>query len=364
MDISIIFPLLLLIICIGTLYMQRPNSNFISTKKTISVVLNYKKPTPFWANVLKGISTGIDTMFPLKDGSYNVSIRHPSPDTPDADVPETMQNLIIQELLKEPRPTAIICSVPDKKMLSALDIASERDIPVYIVNSGVELIDNTNYEAYIASDESVSAKLVATEIAEKKLDNILVLRGTQVNVNHDTRMETLKKSIKSALQKNDVMPMIREKSIDTNNNDITVQELVRTEVNTNMNVKCVVSIDGSLTENIALAIRERLETNDKLNKIHMISYEFPLDTSTLVSLDESGFSQGYIPITMIYLKQKQSNGIIPKQKLVVGTTINSVSEPTPEIPETSESPEIDPMVPATNQSQTNTQDNTENQNSS
>lgn len=302
-----------------------PNSNFSSTKKTISVILHYKKSNPMWADVLKGINDAINEQFSENKGSYNVSIRHPSVDVDEQDVPDTMQNLVIQELLKEPRPIAIICSIPEKKMINSLNIANERNIPIYVINSGLnELSTLDNYELYIAQDENMSSVILSKAIADKNLDNVLILRSKQINSTLEERFSKLKKNLTNALVKKDIMPIIKDAKIDNSFEDNKVQEEINTVINSNMNVKCVISIDGSITYNIYETIKDRLNVdNNSFDKINMFSYEYPGDVNINV-LNESSYSQGYLPITFIKLKEENKNFIAPKQKIILSSNINFI----------------------------------------
>lgn len=320
---SFIFPLMILILCVSMLYLQMPNSNYTSTKKTISVILHYKKSNPLWADVLKGINDAINEQFSSNKGSYTVSIRHPGIDVNDQDVPDTMQNLVIQELLKEPRPIAIICSIPEKKMINSLNIANERGIPIYVINSGLNELDTLdNYELYIAQNENISSEILSNVIAEKNLDNVLILRSKQINSTLEERFSKLKKNLTNALVKKDIMPIIKDAKIDNSVEDNEIQEEINTIVNTNMNVKCVISIDGSITYNIYETIKNRINVeNNSFDKIDMFSYEYPGEENIGV-LNESSYSQGYLPITFIKLKEENKNFIAPKQKIILSSNVN------------------------------------------
>lgn len=322
---NIIFPILLLLICIGMLIIQKPNSNFNSTKKTISVILHYNSVNSYWSNVLRGIKDAQNDIMKHKFGSYNISIRHPDKDTNMEDIPDTMQNLLIQEVLKEPRPVAIICSVIDKKMIRALDIAIERNIPIYIINSGKDLLTDSElpFNSYIASSEENSAKKIATNITENELDNIVIMRSKQINSNMINRYDVLKTQIVSSLVQNDIMPIIKESVIDTSDEN-KIEDLIRYEINSNSNVKCIVSIDGSITKHITNAIMDRITLKKTdLEYIHLLSYEYPQYNNLFTSIDDSSYTQGYLPITLIHLHTNVNDNLVKKQYFELDTKIVS-----------------------------------------
>lgn len=327
-----ILPFLLLLACLFLLFMQsKGNGTFTSysTKKTISVVLPYRRVNQYWGSVLSGINDVISKSSTLRNAT--VSIRKPDVDTPDVEIPEQVQNLIIQEVLKEPAPIAIVCSVPDKRVIESINIANDRNIPVYVIGSGVELLnENTPYEIYVGPNEKNSAQKIAESIRDLQIDNILILRSNRVNISIDNRFKLLKEQITTEAMKNDTAPIIRDERIDTSMSNATIQEEIKTIVNSNMNVKCIISLDGDITENAILSVEERLLLpSTDLNHMKMYSYEYPVEEQKFCSvLRDSEYLQGSIISSLIDVRNSflQGQKIISKQNIFVDSILHTPSE--------------------------------------
>lgn len=354
-----ILPFLLLLACLFLLFMQsKSNGTFSSdsSNKTISVVLPYRRVNQYWGSVLSGINDVISKSSTLRNAA--LSIRKPDDDTPDVEIPEQVQNLIIQEVLKEPAPIAIICSVPDKRVIESINIANDRNIPVYVIGSGVELLnENTPYEIYVGPNEKNSAQKIAVSVRDLQFDNILILRGNHVNISIDNRFKHLKDQITQEAMKNDAAPIIRDERIDTSMSNATIQEEIKTIVNSNMNVKCIISLDGDITENAILALDERLllPSND-LNFMKMYSYEYPplVDEPLFCSvLRDSEYLQGNIIASLIDVRNSSGSKPGQSQKIISRQTIfvDSVLTHPPSVTAAASSP---PLPKAELNEQTNT----------
>lgn len=334
-------PFLFLVGCLFMLYLQSKQGSSPKTKKTISVVLPYRKINQYWGSILSGIN---DVVSKSSLRGAAVSIRKPDDDTPDAEVPERIQNLMIQEVLKEPAPVAIICSVPDKRVIESINIANDRNIPVYVIGTGVELLtETTPYEVYVGPDERKSAFKIAEKIRDLQIDNILILRSNRVNISIDNRFKYLKELITTEAMKNDTAPIIRDSRIDTTMSNATIQEEIKTVVNSNMNVKCIVCLDGDITENAILSVEERLLLpSDDINFMRMFSYEYPVDSIYSVNVRDSEYLQGRLVASLIDVQNISERGrqkVISRQKIFVDSELTPRQQATePSSPQTPRSP--------------------------
>ena len=299
---------LLLLGCIMVSCSNNEKSINKSEKKiTIKMVTHGQATDPFWSVVSNGAKDA------AKD--LGISFHYQSPQSFDM---VTMSQMIDAVVATEP--DGLILSVPDIPALrKSIISASKKNIPIIIINSGSEIMEEVDILTYVGQSEYEAGMKAGEEMLKTGVNNVLCINHEIGNISLDQREQGFRK----ILIKNNVD--VKTVPIDASDPSET-REVVRAFLSSNKGVDGIMAL-GPLG---AIPIVSLLKDIDPQKKISMATFDFTpeiidgiMDGHIVFALDQQQYLQGYLPIVLmdLYITNKNTPAY---KKLETGPSIINI----------------------------------------
>ena len=276
-------------------------------KITIKMVTHGQATDPFWSVVSNGAKDA------AKD--LGISFHYQSPQSFDM---VTMSQMIDAVVATEP--DGLILSVPDIPALrKSIISASKKNIPIIIINSGSEIMEEVDILTYVGQSEYEAGMKAGEEMLKTGVNNVLCINHEIGNISLDQREQGFRK----ILIKNNVD--VKTVPIDASDPSET-REVVRAFLSSNKGVDGIMAL-GPLG---AIPIVSLLKDIDPQKKISMATFDFTpeiidgiMDGHIVFALDQQQYLQGYLPIVLmdLYITNKNTPAY---KKLETGPSIINI----------------------------------------
>ena len=271
---------------------------------TINMVTHGQATDPFWSVVSNGAKDAAE--------SLGVNFYYQSPQSFDM---ITMSQII--DAVISTNPDGLIVSVPDLPALKkSITSASEKGIPIIVINSGSEIMEEVEILTYVGQSEYEAGMRAAEEFIKYNITTALCVNHEIGNISLDQR----EKGFRKILNKNNIA--VKTIPVDASDPSET-RETIRAYLSTNK------TIDGILTLGPlgAIPIMNLLKEIDKENNIKLATFDFTpeiikgiLEKKISFALDQQQYLQGYLPVVLMNLYVTNKNTPAYK-KLETGPSI-------------------------------------------
>ena len=271
---------------------------------TIKMVTHGQATDPFWSVVRNGAKDAAE--------SLGINFNYQSPQTFDM---ITMSQII--DAVISTNPDGLIISVPDLNALKkSVRSASEKGIPIIVINSGVDIMKEVEILTYVGQSEYEAGIKAGEELLKYNITTALCVNHEIGNISLDQREQGFRK----ILNENNID--VKTIPIDASDPSET-RESLRTYLSSNKNINGVLTL-GPLG---AIPIMNLLTEIDVDKKINLATFDFTpeiidgiLKGRISFALDQQQYLQGYLPgvLMNLYITNKNTPAY---KKLETGPSI-------------------------------------------
>ena len=271
---------------------------------TIKMVTHGQATDPFWSVVRNGAKDAAE--------SLGINFNYQSPQTFDM---ITMSQII--DAVISTNPDGLIISVPDLNALKkSVRSASEKGIPIIVINSGVDIMKEVEILTYVGQSEYEAGIKAGKELLKYNITNALCVNHEIGNISLDQREQGFRR----ILNENNID--VKTIPIDASDPSET-RESLRTYLSSNKNINGILTL-GPLG---AIPIMNLLTEIDVDKKINLATFDFTpeiidgiLKGRISFALDQQQYLQGYLPVVLMNLYITNKNTPAYK-KLETGPSI-------------------------------------------
>ena len=271
---------------------------------TIKMVTHGQATDPFWSVVRNGAKDAAE--------SLGINFNYQSPQTFDM---ITMSQII--DAVISTNPDGLIISVPDLNALKkSVRSASEKGIPIIVINSGVDIMKEVEILTYVGQSEYEAGIKAGEELLKYNITTALCVNHEIGNISLDQREQGFRK----ILNENNID--VKTIPIDASDPSET-RESLRTYLSSNKNINGILTL-GPLG---AIPIMNLLMEIDVDKKINLATFDFTpeiidgiLRGRISFALDQQQYLQGYLPVVLMNLYITNKNTPAYK-KLETGPSI-------------------------------------------
>ena len=252
---------------------------------TIKMVTHGQATDPFWSVVRNGAKDAAE--------SLGINFNYQSPQTFDM---ITMSQII--DAVISTNPDGLIISVPDLNALKkSVRSASEKGIPIIVINSGVDIMKEVEILTYVGQSEYEAGIKAGEELLKYNITAALCVNHEIGNISLDQREQGFRR----ILNENNID--VKTIPIDASDPSET-RESLRTYLSSNKNINGILTL-GPLG---AIPIMNLLTEIDVDKKINLATFDFTpeiidgiLKGRISFALDQQQYLQGYLPVVLMNL---------------------------------------------------------------
>lgn len=265
---------------------------------TVWVVTHGRTGDPFW-DIVK---TGADDAG--RELDVNVSY--------SGDGDPKRQAELIDSAVAEDVDGLVVSMANPSGLAESIRKAVRADIPVITINSGLEKSEEFGAITHVGQGERLAGEAAGEELAEHDLENVVCVVHEQGNIGLEERCAGAGDALGNELE-----PLV-----------VDISNLAEAENTIQSKLQADPDVDGVLTLNpsvakVAVQAREEAQSDAELATFDVSEdvAQSILDGDLLFAVDQQPYLQGYLPVVMLALKNRNGNEVGGGQPVYSGPGI-------------------------------------------